>query len=131
MSSLTGLARTARMPVTCASLRRSPRRWADVIDATVDGRTLGTASGRIAEGAPPEHHRVRSSTQERRDEEKKAFRMKGEVLGEQKTKPSSPISKGGGTTKDKGLTETEVRPYGGHHKHPTKNLIRIKFWVAF
>ena len=25
------------MPVTCASLRRSPRRWADVIDATVDG----------------------------------------------------------------------------------------------
>ena len=50
---------------------------------------------------------ARINVLEQQDEEKKAFRMKGEVLGEQKTKPSSPISKGGGTTKDKGLTETE------------------------
>ncbi|MBK9404764.1 MAG: hypothetical protein IPN57_09560 [Ignavibacteria bacterium] len=37
---------------------------------------------------------ARINVLEQQDEEKKAFRMKGDVLGEQKTKPGSPISKG-------------------------------------
>ena len=38
---------------------------------------------------------------EQQDEEKKAFRMKGDVLGAQRTKPTAPISKGGSTTREK------------------------------
>ena len=44
---------------------------------------------------------ARINVLEQQDEEKKAFRMKGDVLGEQKTKPGSPISKGGSTSREK------------------------------